>query len=796
MPPGKGPIWEFFFPGVKQNSSHHQAHCLGCIRHFRQGLGAQDPPNETDANLKARLLWDEHIFVQARATAGHVLGEKNAMIAHLIGHAPCPHASARATKIAKEIKKGKKPAAESDSESAEDEEEVRPSKKRKQVFRNVEKAMRQPELKLGGSRAGARAGSAGNSLPISLFDGRRMWRDVVSGTLLDAASAEVEKKLREALCRKYAMLSTDGWKDDSRNPITGVNVTSGGKSNGHKKDGASMCIAFEEMIDKTEGRYGCVIVMFCCDNDGGSQRGRKDLVQKRPWLLVVPCCAHQGQLMLGDYFAINDIASDVAEQATEAIQWISGHDRVKKIFDDAQFAKNFTILVYLMANITRWNTHYIAFQRLISLKIPIRHAIYLQREEIVRAQVGAEKNKKAIAKITAAVNKQCDVLESNEFWTSLQTVVDDIEPICYATNINQADATHLDQVLLTLAGVYRHFSNRPNRVVAKGMTTRIEKRWAALDQPLFVLCLVLNTYKCLEHFGDKSAINIFTLNTELIAKIAAEEQEVSLAFMHYLQGTRDFVSWRENRDKFQEQHVHVSTAGQSSPLTPTQPDDPKLMWEQMKTFPSTSQLANFALLLLDLVANQASNERSFSDLKIKKTRLRNRLGTKKLEKMSKFGADIRSENIAAGLVHERTAREVHDPTKVSGLLSVPRYADALEADEDEGEGPRPSKLIRSAAAWRVEVNKWVRSAQESEEAVSEEEEDGAAPTRGRSRTANFFPRSLALLFGGHLKKPVEKPPAKQFTREVLLMELLAPEESDEAPDDGALSGSGDEHEDS
>jgi hypothetical protein len=105
--------------------------------------------------------------------------------------------------------------------------------------------------------------------------------------------------------------------------------------------------------------------------------------------------------------------------------------------------------------------------------------------------------------------------------------------------------------------------------------------------------------------------------------------------MHYLQGTGDFVSWRENRDKFQEQHVRVSTAGQSSPLTPTQPDDPKLMWEQMKTFPSTSQLANFALLLLDLVANQASNERSFSDLKIKKTRLRNRLGTKKLEKMSK-----------------------------------------------------------------------------------------------------------------------------------------------------------------
>ncbi|KAJ7931944.1 hypothetical protein B0H13DRAFT_1857362 [Mycena leptocephala] len=415
MPPGKGPIWEFFFfPGIKQNSSHNQAHCLGCIRHFRQGLGAQDPPNDTDANLKLRLQWDEQIFVQARAAAGHVLGEKSAMIAHLIGRTRCPHASARATKIAKEIKKGKKQAAESDSESMEDEEEVRPTKKRKQVFRNVEKAMKQPELKvLPGSaevehlREQFLRATVPANLPfrwtedvevIKLFIMFRSTvceviptRDVLSGTLLNAANSEVEKKLREALYHKYAMLST-----------------------------------------RLEGRFSE------SNHWGQCYIRRKGSRQKRPWLLVVPCCAHQGQLMLGDYFAINDVASDVAEQATEAIHWISGHDRVKKIFDDAQFTKNFTVLVYLMANITRWNTHYLAFQRLISLKIPIRHAVYLQREEIVRAQVGAEKNKKAIAKITAAANKQCDVLESNEFWTALQTVVDDIEPICYATNINQA----------------------------------------------------------------------------------------------------------------------------------------------------------------------------------------------------------------------------------------------------------------------------------------------------------------------------------------------------------------------
>ncbi|KAJ7938785.1 hypothetical protein B0H13DRAFT_1587428 [Mycena leptocephala] len=55
--------------------------------------------------------------------------------------------------------------------------------------------------------------------------------------------------------------------------------------------------------------------------------------------------------------------------------------------------------------------------------------------------------------------------------------------------------------------------------------------------------------------------------------------------------------------------------------------------------------------------------------------------------------------------------------------------------------------------------------------------------------------TLALLFGGVVARAVEKPRRAQFTREVLLMELLATEETDE-PDDGALSGSEDEYSDS
>lgn len=59
------------------------------------------------------------------------------------------------------------------------------------------------------------------------------------------------------------------------------------------------------------------------------------------------------------------------------------------------------------------------------------------------------------------------------------------------------------------------------------------------------------------------------------------------------------------------------------------------MWKAFLNTPSVFELADFAILLLSMSVNQAGLERSFSDLKIKKTRLRNRLKLPKLEKMAK-----------------------------------------------------------------------------------------------------------------------------------------------------------------
>ncbi|KAG6881861.1 hypothetical protein C0995_000316 [Termitomyces sp. Mi166 len=183
-------------------------------------------------------------------------------------------------------------------------------------------------------------------------------RQQISGLLLDKANEAVHKQVKRALQGKYAVLTSDGWKDDSQNAISGVNLSVEGKtylidlinSTAHKKDGAAMCEAFEGMIDRAEQDYGVYIVALCCDNDGGSQ----------------------------DYFIENEEAAQTAEEATCLIGWVLNHGRVCSLFDETQ--EELTpgkVLAFLVVNITRWNTHYIAFDRLLTLKDAMHQAVIL-----------------------------------------------------------------------------------------------------------------------------------------------------------------------------------------------------------------------------------------------------------------------------------------------------------------------------------------------------------------------------------------------------------------------------------
>ena len=118
--------------------------------------------------------------------------------------------------------------------------------------------------------------------------------------------------------------------------------------------------------------------------------------------------------------------------------------------------------------------------------------------------------------MTQDAEEHCNLIADQSFWEGLEHIIGDIEPICYGTNINQKDSMRADQVLLTLAGMYTHFSNHPIPEVADGMTKRLEKHWKDCDQPLFILALILNPFECLLCFGEKAEMNHFKCNSLLI----------------------------------------------------------------------------------------------------------------------------------------------------------------------------------------------------------------------------------------------------------------------------------------
>ncbi|KAG6886678.1 hypothetical protein C0995_005959 [Termitomyces sp. Mi166 len=418
------------------------------------------------------------------------------MIAHILRKNranPCPNVSVQALKIAKTLKKGKgkRSKDEASENEADDEKEGRKPKK---LLTKVEASMKQSQLKV----------------------------FMVSGQLLDNANDVVTDQLKTSLQGKYVVLTSDGWKDESCNAVTGVNLAVNEKTylvnlilaNLHRKDGDAMCHAFETMIDKAEEVYGMYVVALCCDNDNGNQHGRKNVVLKQPYLFGPLYCAHQS----------------------------------------TNFGK---VLAFLVANMTHWNTHFIAFDHLQDLKTLMQLAVFTQRNDIIAAQ--------------------------------------------------------------------KHMM----KAVADGMMKRIEKRWKALDQPIFMLALILNPFKGVSCFSPKAGVSPFTLHTILMETYRCvcsqppkitwtdveeeryheiklrKEKEVSEAFFSYLSRCGPFEDLKKNKKTF------LQING----------NNPLAMWTAFLPMVSVAELADFAILLLSISVNQAGLEHNFSDLKIKKPQL-------------------------------------------------------------------------------------------------------------------------------------------------------------------------------
>ena len=152
--------------------------------------------------------------------------------------------------------------------------------------------------------------------------------------------------------------------------------------------------------------------------------------------------------MVGDYFKSWDFAAEIAEQATAIISWILNYEKVRVLFDEAQIQLNKSnygcafALAYLMACITWWTTHFVAFTCLLAVKDALMKMVHWRRGDLINAQVGAATSTEK-QRLTADCNYHCDIIDNKDktFWIGLEQVTGDIEVLCYITNLAQKDLT-------------------------------------------------------------------------------------------------------------------------------------------------------------------------------------------------------------------------------------------------------------------------------------------------------------------------------------------------------------------
>ena len=154
---------------------------------------------------------------------------------------------------------------------------------------------------------------------------------------------------------------------------------------------------------KTE--YGGVIRAVTCDSDGAHRKARKELSKTHPELVVLPCSAHQVNLIFQDVFKFLPKFKATCSCALSVIGWFTASSlSLGKLFELQMglYGKTFTLS---KPTPTRWYSYYFSFQQLQHTSMALQVL-----QELCRKLIG----KNAAAALAACafhktISRLCDI---------------------------------------------------------------------------------------------------------------------------------------------------------------------------------------------------------------------------------------------------------------------------------------------------------------------------------------------------------------------------------------------------
>ncbi|TFY64461.1 hypothetical protein EVG20_g5940 [Dentipellis fragilis] len=515
------------------------------------------------------------------------------------------------------------------------------------------------------------------------------WEEL-SGRILDEEVKKVTDKMKQEVRGRYATGQCEEWRNSGNGLVLAAMLNA--EYSSYLVN--SFYIAEEHKTPENLAAIACVqiklykevlgvgVVAWCTRGDRDAVNMRQLLVQRMPSLVVVDCWAHQMNLVTGDMLKQTPVNfGTVLDDALEIVIWLNRHPRSCEILEAAMAQLSCGSARLILPVIPRWTSHYLALCRLIDAQKAFRQLLLDGREgELVLAAGVAEGVSTKALEIVDRLKRPGFFEDLKEYASLpiliLDTHVDDIaisakrhlHPLAVATNLLQTDHTRLDIVLVTLANLYRVFSDSQfDTSIRDAVLSSLEKRWGKQDQAIFILAAVFNPTIRVFAFAVDSPFRV----PNVIQSLAAEafrrlfsiepDHDFMTAVTQYLHNTGPWTDERLGLERFKaeakEKGLPINLVNLWRNNIPIR-DPPVQGAPPLPPSNGAAGFANLALHIASIVPNTTSTERIFCQYRRIQSAFRNGISHEQVRKQLIVRADaVRTRPMGPGGLKRKFAEE-------------------------------------------------------------------------------------------------------------------------------------------
>lgn len=482
--------------------------------------------------------------------------------------------------------------------------------------------------------------------------------------LINEEAEEVKAVQRESGGR--ANFLSDGWQDRGRRHLLGTHLGLFGSftacglfpTKSDRLDGLALASRMEKIMKDAE-EDGWEIGGVVTDDAGQCGRARRVLALRWPHVVFLKCFAHDLNNLVKHILCLESFRK-VSKQAQAVVNFLNKSSekwlpQVHKVMME-EYGSKWQFKTFCT---TRWNSMQGCFASLLRVKRALRVFAARFRDD-------------------PEFNPVLKVLEDDTFWQSLKEAERVINPICFASFKLQSDENTLADVIIVFRDLFEKYQWSLNYF---GLVDLVEERWAACEQPLFLLALYLHPAYCKDAqqlvdtkiSGDKSICEIAEYYYKRL--LGADPRTLACELDDWLGGTYMGKSPKELKD-FETSSLPSLAA----------------FWRHWKKMNPTHCLPKLALAVLSVTVNTATCERYFSELALIQTALRSSMEPEKTRKIAAIRKHVRSKKSKMAAVKPPAKRLISpiEPERSSAFSTPERRSSSSRSATPSSSVPTAS----------------------------------------------------------------------------------------------------------